>query len=61
MGYYREPAERAYLGPLVARTREALGAARFEAAEASGRSLSYDEAIAQARELVEQHAGSAVA
>jgi tetratricopeptide (TPR) repeat protein len=61
MGYYREPAERAYLAPLVARTREALGAARFEAAEAAGRSLSYDEAIARARELVEQHAGSAVA
>jgi non-specific serine/threonine protein kinase len=61
MGYYREPAERAYLGPLIARTRDALGEAGFAAAEACGRSLSYEEAISQARELVEKRAGSAVA
>ncbi len=59
MGYYLEPAERAYLGPLIARTRDALGEARFATAEACGRSLSYEEAISQARELVEKPAGSA--
>jgi non-specific serine/threonine protein kinase len=48
IGYHREPADEAFLAPLIARARGALGDAAFTAAESAGRSLSYDEAIAQA-------------
>jgi hypothetical protein len=59
MNQQREPMERLYLEPLVARTRDALGAERFAAAERTGRQLSYEEAIAQARELVDERAAVA--
>lgn len=49
MGFHREPAEEAFLAPFIARTRGTLGDAAFTAAESAGRSLSYEEAIAQAR------------
>jgi tetratricopeptide (TPR) repeat protein len=48
-GSHREPADAAFLAPLIAATREARGEAAFAAAEAGGRALSYDEAIAEAR------------
>jgi predicted ATPase len=48
MGEHLEPADAAFLAPLVARTREALGASPFAEAEFAGRSLSYDDAIAEA-------------
>jgi non-specific serine/threonine protein kinase len=54
MGYQREPVDELFLAPLIRRTREALGAAAFAAAESTGRSLSYDEAIAEARSWLEQ-------
>ena len=45
MGHHPEPRDDVQ----IARAREALGAMAFAAAESDGRSLSYDEAIAQAR------------
>jgi len=54
LGYRREPADQASLATFVARTREALGAAAFAAAETSGRALSYQEAIVEARAWLEQ-------
>jgi hypothetical protein len=54
MGYQPEPVDEAFQAPLIRRTREALGAAAFAAAESAGRSLSYDEAIAEARSWLEQ-------
>jgi hypothetical protein len=53
-GYRREPVDEASLAPLIRRTREALGAAAFAAAESDGRLLSYDEAMAEARTWLEQ-------
>jgi hypothetical protein len=49
MGFHRERADEAFLTPVIARTRGALGDPAFTAAESAGRSLSYEEAIAQAR------------
>jgi len=54
MGYQREPVDELLLTPFIQRTRQALGAAAFAAAESAGRSLSYDEAIAEARSWLEQ-------
>jgi hypothetical protein len=54
MGRQREPVDEAFQAPLIRRTRDALGAAAFAAAESAGRSLSYDEAIAEARSWLEQ-------
>ncbi len=54
MGFRREPADDAFLQPLVARTREALGVPAFDAAESSGHSLTYPEAIAEARAWLER-------
>jgi tetratricopeptide (TPR) repeat protein len=48
-GLHRDPTDEAFLAPLVARARTALGESAFAAAEASGRALSYDEAMAAAR------------
>jgi predicted ATPase len=52
LSYRREPADETSLAPFLARTRKALGAPAFAAAEAAGRALSFDEAIASARECV---------
>jgi predicted ATPase/DNA-binding winged helix-turn-helix (wHTH) protein len=49
LGYRREPADEISLAPLLARTRHALEATAFAAAESAGRALSYDEAMASAR------------
>jgi hypothetical protein len=48
-GYHRDPADNAFLAPLIARARDTLGAQSFEGAEAQGRTLSYDDAIDEAR------------
>jgi predicted ATPase/class 3 adenylate cyclase len=48
-GLQRDPADDAFLQPLMARTREALGPARFTASHASGRALNFDEVMAEAR------------
>ena len=47
-GLHRDPADEAFLMPLIAKAREALGAASAEA-EAAGRALTYDGAISRAR------------
>jgi len=49
MGYHREPSDEASLPPFIARTTEALGSTAFAASQLSGRALSYDEAMAEAR------------
>jgi predicted ATPase/class 3 adenylate cyclase len=49
-GYHRDPADNAFLAPLIARARDTLGTQQFEGVEARGRTLSYDDAIAEARE-----------
>jgi predicted ATPase/DNA-binding winged helix-turn-helix (wHTH) protein len=49
MGFRRQAADQAFLTPLIARAREALGASAFAAAEAAGRILSADAALAEAR------------
>ena len=49
IGLRPDPADEAFLSPLMARAREALGADAFAAAEAAGRALSYDTALAEVR------------
>jgi hypothetical protein len=39
----------------MARTREALGATEFFAAESAGSTLSYEEALSEVREWLENH------
>ena len=48
LGSQREPVDDAFLAPHLARTREALGAPAFAAAEAGGRAVVYEEALAEA-------------
>ncbi len=48
-GLHRDPADEAFLAPLIARARQVLGDARFAALEQAGRSMSYDQAFAEAR------------
>ena len=50
MGHHPEPGDEVS----IARAREALGAMAFAAAESDGRSLSYDDAIAQARAWLDE-------
>ena len=45
MGRRRDVADAAFLAPLVARAREALGEAGYADAQAVGRALSYDDAV----------------
>ena len=52
-GLKRDPADEAFLRPLVAKAREAMDAAAFDAAVNSGSMLGYDEAIAEARAWLE--------
>jgi tetratricopeptide (TPR) repeat protein len=57
---HRDPADEAFLTPLIARAREALNAAAFAAAESAGRALSYEEAIGEVRawlEIDSRHGG----
>ena len=48
-GYHRESVDEVPMAPLIARAREALGAAVFAAAESAGHALSYAVAMAEAR------------
>lgn len=50
IGVQRDPADLAFVEPMVAETRRALGSARFGEAEASGRALLFQAAVADARE-----------
>ena len=47
-GLHRDPADEAFLGPLVARARDALGAGSFDVAEAGGHALSFEDAMREA-------------
>ncbi len=46
-GLHRDPTDEAFLLPLIAKARTALGPADFAAAEASGHALSYEDALAE--------------
>jgi len=48
-GIQRDPADEAFLVPLIEQTRAALGEPRFTAAAAAGRLLPFEGAIAEAR------------
>jgi predicted ATPase/class 3 adenylate cyclase len=48
-GLRRDPADEAFLAPLIARAREILPASAFDAAESAGRVLNYEEAVLEAR------------
>jgi tetratricopeptide (TPR) repeat protein len=48
MGLHPEPSDESFLAPYLTRIREALGVSAFQAAEAAGRALSYDEAMSEA-------------
>jgi tetratricopeptide (TPR) repeat protein len=52
-GLHRDPADEAFVAPRVSRAREALGAAEFAEAEASGGALAYDGAMGAARKWLE--------
>lgn len=52
-GLRRDPADAAFVAPLISMAREALGTGGFAAAEASGHTLPYGEALAQARSWLE--------
>jgi hypothetical protein len=56
-GIQRDPTDEAFLQPLVAKARAALGVAKFAAAEEAGRALSYEDAIAEARSWLENRGG----
>jgi predicted ATPase/class 3 adenylate cyclase len=48
-GLHRDPADEAFLAPLIAEARKVLGTEAFATIEAAGRALSYDEAMAEVR------------
>lgn len=48
-GLHRDPADEAFLRPLIAQSAEILGAAPFATAEAAGRGLGYDDAMREVR------------
>ncbi len=52
-GMHRDPADDAFLAPLMDKTRNALGSPAFGSAEQAGRALSYVQALAEAREWLE--------
>jgi predicted ATPase len=49
-GLHRDPADEAFLAPLMEKTRKALGAAAFAEAQRGGRTLSYEDTLADVRE-----------
>ena len=49
MGLYRDPADEAFLTPLMTRARAAFGDDAFATAEAGARPLTYEESTAEAR------------
>ena len=54
MGERRSPPDEQRIAPLMARARSELGESAFAAAYAAGGSLSYQDAIAEARAWLEQ-------
>ena len=54
MGRRRDVADAAFLAPLVARARAAIGPAGYAAAQTAGRALSYDDAVAAMQQWLQQ-------
>jgi predicted ATPase/class 3 adenylate cyclase len=52
-GLKRDPADDAFLRPLVEQAREALGASAFDAAKTAGHALGYEEAMTEVRAWLE--------
>jgi hypothetical protein len=48
-GLHRDPADAAFLQPLIGKAQNVLGAENFATAENAGRALPYEAAMAQAR------------
>ena len=53
-GLHRDAADEAFLAPWIATTHNMLGAEAFAAADATGRTLSYDDAMLEVRKWLEQ-------
>ena len=51
-GLHRDPADEAFLAPLIAKARGELATSAFDTAEAAGRALSYEDAITDVRRLL---------
>ena len=51
-GMRHEPVDEAFIASWIATSREAMGAAAFDAAEATGKALSYDAALAEMGRLL---------
>ena len=49
----RDPADEAFLAPLIAKAHQAVGAAKFATAKDAGSALSYEQAIGEARTWLE--------
>jgi len=58
-GLARDPADEAFLAPLIAMAKENLGADAFASASAAGRALDYDAAIAELRGWLERASSTA--
>lgn len=56
IGLRRDPADEAFLTPLIAQAREVLGPAMFAEGEAAGRALGYDGAMAEAQAWLDEGA-----
>jgi tetratricopeptide (TPR) repeat protein len=52
-GLHRDPTDEAFLAPLIAKARAAMGESAYMEAEAAGRALSYEEVMAEARAWLE--------
>jgi predicted ATPase len=55
-GLHRDPADEAFLQPLMSRTRDALGKAEFAAIAASARDVDYEAAMGETRAWLERRA-----
>src|SRR5206468_11311641 len=56
-GIRRDPADEAFLAPLIDKVRASLGAA-FDGAEATGRRLSYEDAMTEVRAWLKSNAAA---
>jgi predicted ATPase/class 3 adenylate cyclase len=52
-GLHRDPADEAFVAPLIAQARQALGTAAFATAEIAGHALAYEEGMVDARAWLE--------
>jgi non-specific serine/threonine protein kinase len=57
MGLHRDPADERFLLPLIDRARASMGEGAFRTAEATGRTLTYEEATGELRRVLEAASG----